>query len=103
MRIVSDIIRQGRNLRFSAGIGPQFKILNFRIGDNRRRRALSGVAADRQARAIDQWAIVLDEAFERFPTQVQTVERGVPALEIGHDAQGLRVVIKAAKPGETFI
>jgi hypothetical protein len=69
-------------LRFGAGIGPQFKSLNFGVRDDRRRRALSGVAADRQARAIDQWTIVLDEAFERFPTQVQSVEVGVPSLEV---------------------
>ena len=32
-----------------------------------------------------------------------SVEGGVPSLEVRHDAQRLRVVIKAARSGKTFI
>jgi len=46
---------------------------------------------------------VFDEAFERFPAEVQPVEVGVPTLEIRHDTQRLRVVIKAAKSRKTLI
>jgi hypothetical protein len=61
------------------------------------------MAANRHACAIDQGSIVFDEAFERFPTEVQPVEVGVPTLEICHDSQRLRVVIKAAKSRKRFI
>src|SRR5499427_1077337 len=48
-------------------------------------------------------AIVLDQAFERFPGQVQSVESGIALLERGHHAQRLRIVIEAAAGGEAAI
>ena len=54
------------------------------------------VAADRRAGSLGQRAVVLDDAFQRFPGQVEPVEFGVAMLQRGHDAQGLRVVVEAA-------
>ncbi len=61
------------------------------------------IAANRDAFAIDEWPIVLDQTFERFPAQIEAVECRVATLKISHDTQGLRIVIEAAKVGETFI
>jgi hypothetical protein len=46
--------------------------------------------------AFDQRAIVLDEPFERLPGEVDAVIFGVAALQLGDDAQRLRIVIEAA-------
>ncbi len=53
---------------------------------------MSGIASDRRALAIDERTIVLDQTFKRFPAQVEAVECRIAALEIRHDAQGLRVI-----------
>ena len=47
-------------------------------------------------RRVAQRAVVLDQALQRLPRQVQTVERGVAALQPRHHAQGLGVVVEAA-------
>jgi hypothetical protein len=39
---------------------------------------------------------VLDQALQRFPCQVQPVEIGVAALQLGDDAQRLGIVVEAA-------
>src|SRR6516162_1019067 len=48
-------------------------------------------------------AVVLDQAFERFPGEVQSVESGIAFLERGYHAQRLRIVIEAAAGGEAAI
>jgi hypothetical protein len=48
-------------------------------------------------------AIVLDQAFERLPGEVQSVERRIAPLEHGHHPQRLRIVIEAAAGGEAAI
>src|SRR5262252_9945271 len=48
-------------------------------------------------------AIVLDQAFERLPGEVQSVESGIAFLERGDHAQCLRIVIEAAAGGEAAI
>ena len=40
---------------------------------------------------------MLDEALQRFPGQIESVEIGVTVLELGYDAQRMRVVIEAAE------
>ncbi len=61
------------------------------------------MTADRHACAINQRTIVLDEAFERFPAQVQAIEVRVATLKIRHDTQCLGVVIKTPAPGKAFV
>ena len=46
---------------------------------------------------------MLDDAFERFPGQVQPVEVRIAALGRGHGAQGLGVVVEAAEVREAGI
>ena len=50
-----------------------------------------------------QRAVVLDHALERLPGQIEAVELRVAALETGHHAQRLGVVIEPAMRGERRI
>jgi hypothetical protein len=42
---------------------------------------------------------VFDQSLERFPAEVQSIEIGVAALEIRHNAQGLGIVVKSPMAG----
>ena len=97
MRIVGNIIRNGGGLRFSAGEACQIERhprveFEDRDGDAARR-----IFRHRRAIGHEQRAIVLDEALEGFPREVQAVVVGVAAFEPGDDAQGLCIVIEPAE------
>ena len=51
----------------------------------------------------EQRPVVFDQAFERFPAQIEAIESGVAALKIRHNTQGLRIVIEAPVTGEAFV
>ena len=53
--------------------------------------------------AVGERAVVLDQAFERFPGQVEPVEIGIAPLQRRHDVQRLRVVVEAAEAGEAAV
>ena len=95
--VIGDVVGNGRGLRLGAGKRPQFQILDARIGRDRRRHAMRGIAADGSAGTVGERAVVLGEAFQRLPGEVEPVELGIAALERGDDAQGLRVVVEAAE------
>ena len=61
------------------------------------------IAAEWRTAAIGQRAVVLDQALQRFPGQIQAVEIRVAALQRGDDAQGLGIVIETAERGEAGI
>ena len=61
------------------------------------------IAAERRTAAIGERAVVLDQALQRFPGQIQAVEIRIAALQRGDDAQGLGIVIEAAERGEAGI
>ena len=46
---------------------------------------------------------MLDQPFQRLPGEIEPVERGIAALQRGHDPQRLRVVVEAAAGGEAAI
>ncbi len=48
-------------------------------------------------------AVVLDQAFERLPGEVESVESGIAPLERGDHPQRLRIVVEAAAGGEAAI
>jgi len=50
-----------------------------------------------RAAVLEQRPVVLDRALERLPSEIEPVELGVALLELGQDAQGLRVVVEAAE------
>src|SRR5258708_19038048 len=103
MRVVSNIIRKRRHLRFGARISPQFQVLNLRIRNNRRRSAMPDITPYGDPCTIHQRTVMFDQPFERFPTQVKAVERSVTALKICHDTQSLRIVIETAVTREALV
>ncbi len=46
---------------------------------------------------------MLDQALQRLPGEIEAVEGGVAALQLGDDAQRLRVVIEAAEAAERLV
>ena len=60
------------------------------------RHAVRAVWPDRRAVALGQRSVVLDDAFERLPGQVESVELRIAVLQRGDDAQRLRIVVEAA-------
>ena len=64
---------------------------------------MRAIAAERRPVAIGERTVVLDQAFQGLPGEVEAVEGGITALQRGDDAQRLCVVIEAAEGGETFI
>ena len=97
MGIVGDVVGQRRRLRLAAGEGRELQILLGGVVEDRERHAGSGVARRRAAVGPEQRAVVLDQALERLPGEVQPVERGVAPLEPGHEAKRLGVVVEAAE------
>jgi hypothetical protein len=97
--IVGDVVGDSGQLRLDTGKAPQLQIL------------LAGVEPDRLRQRTPQWrtstvserAVVLNQAFERLPGQIEAVEFRVAVLERRNDAQRLRIVIEAAVRGETAV
>ena len=67
------------------------------VFEDRARHAARRVARDRLPVGVEQRAVVLDQALQRLPGQVQPVELGIAPLQPGHDAQRLGVVVEAAE------
>ena len=65
--------------------------------------AAFAVAAKRQSLPVGERAVVLDEPFERFPGQVETVEGRIAALQRRHHPQRLRVVIETAEGAQALV
>jgi len=60
------------------------------------KNAAVAIPPDRRPAAVGQRAVVLDDALQRFPGQIEPVEFGIAMLQRGDDAQGLGVVIEPA-------
>src|SRR5262245_31197223 len=67
------------------------------------RHATLAIPAYRIARAVGERPIVLDQPLERFPGEVEAVERRVAPLKRGHRAQCLGVVVEAAEIAEAAV
>src|SRR4051812_3352766 len=63
---------------------------------DRVRQAALAVAPGRRTGAVGEWAVVLDQAFERLPGEVQSIESRITALDRSDNTQRLRVVVEAA-------
>src|SRR5436853_884710 len=70
---------------------------------NRLRDAALAIAPRWVALGIGERTIVLDDAFERFPGQIETVELRVASLGRGDGPQSLRIVIEAAEVREACV
>ena len=74
-----------------------------RIVEDRLRHAVLAVAGQRLARAVGERAVVLDQPLQRLPGEIEPVEGRIAALQRGHHAQRLRIVIEAAERREAFV
>ena len=94
MIVVGDIVGDRRRLRLGAGPAVELEILLAQIFPQREGqfgRGRGGID-----RVIDEGAVVLGQALERLPGEIEALERRVAGLETGDDAQRLRIVIEAA-------
>ena len=89
--------------RERAAVAPQLEVLQPAVVEDRGRDAVLGVAPDRRPGPVGERAVVLDQAFERIPSQVEAVEIGVAALEPRHHAERLGVVVEAAVAGQAAV
>ena len=81
--VVGDVIGQCRDLRLRACMRRQVQRVQAIIFDD-----VGGWAAQR--------AVMLGEALQRLPRQVQPVEAGVAGFPRGAGLEGLRIVVEAA-------
>ncbi|MPL73151.1 Iron-sulfur cluster insertion protein ErpA [bioreactor metagenome] len=94
--VIGTIVGHRRHLRLGRGVGLELEIplrvdLGQRIGQARAVRHLV-----RAALVGDHRPVMLGDALERLPGQVEPVEGGIVPLELGHDPQRLRIVVEAA-------
>src|SRR6185312_16479342 len=47
--------------------------------------------------------VVLDQPFQRFPREIETVESRIRSFKMSHDAQGLRIVVEATELHEAGV
>ena len=97
MGVISDVVGHRGDLRFNAGETPELQFLRAAIIEDGRRNAVTPIALKRRAGAVGERTIVLDQALERFPGQVQAVECWIAPLQHRHHAQRLGIVIEAAE------
>jgi len=101
--VIGNVVGDRGGLRFQRGKGRQLEIVEGdEIGDARGNATFTA-ASDGRAAARHQGTIVFDDAFERFPGQIEAVEIRIAVLQRGHDAQGLRIMIKSAVIFQTGI
>ena len=65
--------------------------------------AVPAIAPDRGAAAFGERPVVLDDALQRFPGQVEPVEFRIAMLQRRDDAQALRVMVESAMRFEARI
>ena len=94
--VVGDVVGHRRHLCLRRGPAGQLQIVFAHILANGQWQAAFAVFSRGPALRVEQWAVVLHQAFQRFPCQVQAVEAGVTALQLRDDSQGLGVVLETA-------
>ncbi len=87
--VVGDVVGDGGDLRLAGSEAVQFEVVLLGVLAQRARHFLADARAD-------QRAVMLGDAFERLPRQIQPVEIGVAVLEQRQNTDGLRVVLEAA-------
>ena len=96
MGVIGNVVGDGGNLRLERGKAPELQIVLSDVVGNADGNAMLAVSADRRAVALGQGPVVLDDAFERLPGQVEPVEIGIAVFQRGHDPQRLGIMVEAA-------
>ncbi|MGY2936177.1 hypothetical protein ACVWZ6_005779 [Bradyrhizobium sp. GM6.1] len=95
--IIGDVVRDRGDLCLQRGETPQFEIIDLDVVGDADGNAALAITPGRRTAAIGQRAVVLDDALQRFPGQVEPVEFGIALFQGRNDAERLGVVIEAAK------
>ena len=96
MRIIGDVVGERRRLCLGAGKTREVEILDGIIFEDRRGKSAFGIARGDLSIGLQKRSVVFDEPFQCLPSQIEPVEGGVAAFELGDDPQRLGVVIEAA-------
>ena len=103
VRVIGDVVGDRRRLRLETGVLAETEALQAIVGEDRGGNAPRAPAFERPSFGVDQRAVVLDQSLERLLGQIEAVEIGVAALELGDEAQAVAVVVEAAVRGHAGV
>src|SRR5262245_43430531 len=69
--VISDVVGHRGDLCLSASETPELQVVHAAVIENESRNAVPPIVLKRLAGAVCERTIVLDQALERFPSQVQ--------------------------------
>jgi iron-sulfur cluster assembly accessory protein len=81
----------------------KFEIMNRIIFKDRGGKPAFRITRGRPAIGLQKRTVMLDEPFQRLPSQIESVEGGVAAFELSDNAQRLGIMIKAAVRSHQFV
>jgi hypothetical protein len=84
--VIGDVVGDGRGLGFPSGVAGQPEIMLPVVVEDRRRHAALRVTPGRPTLRVEERTVMLHQAFEGFPGEVETVIGGVAHLEASDDA-----------------
>ncbi len=95
MVVIGDVIGDGRALGFQRGKGAQTQVPVHGPA----RVVLGHLGPCRFIKMVQHRTVMLDHTLDGFPRQVQACKGRIAHLQLGHDAEALHIVIKAAVVG----
>ena len=103
MGVVSDVVGDCGRLSLEAGMAREIEGLTLIVAKDGGRNASRAVPRGGRARGVDKRAVVLDQPRQGRLGEVEPVEGGVAALELGDDPERVAVVVEAAVAGHAGV
>lgn len=103
MRVIGDAVGECRGLCLGGSEMRKFEIMNRIIFKDRRGKSAFRITRADPAIGLQERAIMLDEPFQRLPSQIESIEGRVAAFELGDNSQRLGVMIEAAVRSHEFV
>ena len=103
MRVIGDAVGECRGLCLGGSEMRKFEIMNRIIFKDRRGKSAFRITRADPAIGLQKRAIMLDEPFQRLPSQIESIEGRVAAFEFGDNSQRLGVMIEAAVRSHEFV
>ncbi len=103
VRVIGDAVGECRGLCLGAGEMRKFEIMNRIIFKNSRGKSAFRITRGHPAIGLQKRAVMLDEPFQRLPSQIESIKGRVAAFELGDNAQRLGVMIEAAVRSHQFV
>ena len=103
MRVIGDAVGECRGLCLGAGEMRKFEIMNRIIFKDSRGKSAFRIMRGHSAIGLHKRAVMFDEPFQRLPSQIESIEGGVAAFELGDNSQRLGVMVEAAVRSHEFI